>query len=104
MKRFLIAAFAGALLATGAYADERHHKDAKADTLAEGEVRRVDKAAKRITIKHGPLEKLEMPPMTMAFQVKDPALLTGVKEGDRIRFDAERIAGKLTVMRIEPAK
>jgi uncharacterized cupredoxin-like copper-binding protein len=56
--------------------------------VAEGEIRRVDKDAKKITIKHGPLDKLEMPAMTMVFQVQDPALLEMVKAGDRVKFEA----------------
>lgn len=57
---------------------------------SEGEIKRVDKASKRVTIAHGPLENLGMPPMTMAFEVDDPAQLDALKPGDRIRF----IAGK----------
>lgn len=72
--------------------------------LIDGEVRKVDKDAKKITIKHGPLQKLDMPAMTMVFQVKDPAMLDQVKAGDKIKFDAERIGGAFTVTKIEPAK
>src|SRR5687767_8053404 len=69
--------------------------------MAEGEVRKVDKDAKKITIKHGPLQKLDMPAMTMVFQVKDPALLEKVKVGDKIRFDAEKVGGGFVVTKIE---
>jgi Cu/Ag efflux protein CusF len=72
--------------------------------MVEGEVRKVDKDAKKITIKHGPLEKLDMPAMTMVFQVKDPAMLDQVKAGDRIKFEAEKVGGAFTVMKIEPVK
>jgi Cu/Ag efflux protein CusF len=69
--------------------------------MAEGEVRKVDKDAKKITIKHGPLTKLDMPAMTMVFQVKDPAMLNQVKAGDKIRFDAEKVGGGFVVTKIE---
>ncbi len=72
--------------------------------LADGEVRKVDKDAKKITLKHGPIPNLDMPAMTMVFQVKDPALLDQVKPGDRVRFQAEKLGGAFTVTRIEQAK
>jgi Cu/Ag efflux protein CusF len=72
--------------------------------MAEGEIRKVDKDAKKITIKHGPLANLDMPPMTMVFQVKDPAMLDKVKTGDKVKFQAEKMGGAFTVTRIEPAK
>jgi Cu(I)/Ag(I) efflux system periplasmic protein CusF len=84
-----------------------HHPDAKAATAApmsDGEVRKIDKSAGKITIKHGQLQSLDMPPMTMVFRVKDPAMLDQVKEGDKIRFSADRIDGALTVTEIQPGK
>jgi Cu(I)/Ag(I) efflux system protein CusF len=72
--------------------------------LSDGEVRKVDKDAKKITIKHGPLANLDMPPMTMVFQVKDPAMLDQVKAGDKVKFQAEKVGGSFTVTKIEPAK
>jgi Cu/Ag efflux protein CusF len=73
-------------------------------TLSSGEVKQIDKKGGKITIKHGPLTNLDMPGMTMAFRVKNPAMLEQVKSGDRIRFLAENIDGALTVMRLERAK
>jgi Cu/Ag efflux protein CusF len=70
----------------------------------EGEVRRVDKEAKKLTIKHGPIPNLEMPAMTMVFQVKDPAMLEQVKAGDKVKFEAQKLGGVFTVTRIEQAK
>lgn len=58
--------------------------------LSEGEVRKVNRETRKITIRHGPLENLGMPPMTMVFQAKDPALLDRVQAGDKIRFRAEQ--------------
>ena len=67
-------------------------------------MRKVDKDAKKITIKHGPLQNLDMPPMTMVYQVKDPAMLDRVKAGDKVRFEAQSFGGALTVVKIEPVK
>ena len=54
-----------------------------AQPLAQGEIRKIDKAAGKVTIKHGDIPSIEMPPMTMVFTVKDPTLLDGVKAGDK---------------------
>jgi len=72
--------------------------------LSDGEVRKVDKEAKKLTIKHGPLANLDMPPMTMVFQVQDPAMLDQVKVGDKVKFEAQKVGGAFTVTKIEPAK
>ena len=75
-----------------------------AQAFTDGEVRRVDKDAKKLTIKHGPIPNLNMDSMTMVFQVKDPAMLDQVKAGDKIRFQADKIGGQYTVTKIEAAK
>jgi Cu(I)/Ag(I) efflux system protein CusF len=72
--------------------------------LTEGEVRKVDKEAGKITLKHGEIKNLDMPGMTMVFQVKDPAMLEGVKAGDKVSFTVDRINGAYTVLSIEPGK
>ena len=100
MKRLAIAFLAAALQVAPALAD-RHHAGA---TLSDGEIRKVDKDAKKITIKHGPLENLDMPAMTMVFQVKDPAMLEQVKAGDKVKFEAQKLGGAYTVTKIEAAK
>lgn len=69
--------------------------------LAQGEIRKIDKAAAKITIKHGDIPSIEMPPMTMVFGVKDAALLENTKAGDKIRFDAVLEGGKYIVTRLE---
>ena len=69
----------------------------------EAEVRRVDLAAGKITLRHGEIPNLDMPPMTMVFQARDPALLAGVKAGDKVRFTADKINGAYTVLTLEPA-
>ena len=74
---------------------------AAAAELSEGEIRKIDLDTKRLTIKHGPLKNLDMAGMTMVFQIKDPAQLEKLQAGEKIRFRAEKIDGKLTVTRIE---
>ena len=69
--------------------------------LTDGEIRRVDKEAKKLTIKHGPITNLDMPAMTMVFQVKDVAMLDQVKAGDKVRFRAEKDGGQYIVTKIE---
>lgn len=81
--------------------------DAKAKApgaLADGEVRKVDREAKKITLRHGPIPSIDMGPMTMAYQVRDPALLDKVKTGDKVKFDAEKTGGNYVITRIEPAR
>ena len=95
--------------------DDKHHasKPAAANTagdvtnaanMTDAEVRKVDKDAKKITLKHGEIKNLEMPAMTMVFQVKDPVLLDKVKVGDKVKFKAEKAAAGYTVSEIEVAK
>ncbi len=74
---------------------------ALASELAEGEVRKIDAAAGKLTLKHGEIKRLEMPPMTMVFRVRDPALLAPLKVGDKIRFDVEKQGAAYVVTRIE---
>lgn len=69
-----------------------------------GEVRKVDRDTRKITLRHGEIKQLDMPAMTMVFQVKDPAMLEKVKAGDKVMFKAEGKGGALTVTEIEPAK
>jgi len=71
--------------------------------FSEAEVRKVDTAAGKITLKHGEIKNLDMPPMTMVFQARDPALLSKVKAGDRVRFTADKLNGAYTVLSLEPA-
>jgi Cu/Ag efflux protein CusF len=96
----LAAMLLATLSAQSVLADDKHHTGA----LTEGEIRKVDKDAKKITIKHGPIQNLDMPAMTMVFQVKDPSLLDQVKAGDKIRFFADKIGGSYVVTKIEATK
>ena len=66
---------------------------ASATAMTDAEVRKVDKDAAKITLKHGELKNLEMPAMTMVFQVKDKSMLDQVKAGDKVRFAADKVGG-----------
>jgi Cu/Ag efflux protein CusF len=70
----------------------------------QGEVRKVDRAAGTITLRHGRIENLDMPGMTMVFRATDPQLLNGLKEGDKVRFVASLASGAFTVSTIERAE
>ena len=106
LAAFAVAAAVPAFAQKSSSDHSAHHAEAQEQpaALSEGEVRKVDKAAKKITIKHGPLTNLDMPAMTMVFQVKDPKMLEQVKAGDKVRFTAEKIGGQYTVTRVEQAK
>jgi len=79
-----------------------HHATAPAPTT-DGEVRKVDKEQGKVTLKHGPLTHLDMPAMTMVFKVADPKMLDTIKEGDKVKFTADRVNGAITVTAIQPA-
>jgi Cu(I)/Ag(I) efflux system periplasmic protein CusF len=101
-----------AALATPAFAQQKaedhsaHHPAAAASAadLTEGEIRKVDKDSKKLTIKHGEIKNLDMPPMTMVFQVRDSALFDKVKPGDKVRFVVEKASSGLVVTDIQAAK
>ena len=86
----------------------KHEGEAKSmdskTSMSTGEVKKVDKSNGKVTIKHGPLDNLGMPAMTMAFRVKDPAMLNQMKEGDKINFVADKVNGAFTVIQAEPAR
>ena len=112
MKFQLTFVLFGALLAGAAYAQTAAPEipAAAASTpvaaiaeMAEGEVRKIDKETKKITLKHGIIKSIDMPPMTMVFQVKDVALLDKAKVGDKVRFQAEDNKGAFTVTVLEIA-
>src|SRR4029079_13861790 len=93
MKKLAILALGGALMLNAA---------AFPQALTDGVVRKVDAAANKITIKHGPMKKFDMEDgMTMVYAVKDPALLTVVKPGDKVKFDAEHLNGQFIVTKIQ---
>ncbi len=69
----------------------------------EAEVRKVDKAQAKLTLRHAETKNLDMPPMTMVFRVKDAKMLDNLNVGDKVRFDAEKVDGQYTVMAIVKA-
>lgn len=94
-----------ALVETPAMLTPSNPANAQAQALADGEITKIDESASKITIKHGPIKKLDMNEgMTMVFRVEDPAVLKTVKAGDKIKFDVERVKGQFTVTKIEKAK
>ncbi len=93
-KRFLVL-FASLLTASFAFAAEPY----------KGEVQKVDGSGGKVTLKHGPIAKFGMEEgMTMVYRVKDPSMLTGLKAGDEISFDTDKIDGKYTITKIEKKK
>jgi Cu/Ag efflux protein CusF len=76
------------------------------DAAVRGEVKKIDEAAGKITLKHGPIKSLDMDEdgMTMVFRVQDPAMLKSVKVGDKVKFAADRVNGQITVTSLQKAK
>ena len=68
--------------------------------MVKGEVVKVDKAAGKVTLKHGPIKKLDMDSMTMVFRVADPAMLDKMKPGEKIEFEADRVNGAITLTKL----
>jgi len=111
--RPLLAALCAALLAGSALAQHAGHSHAGSSAtssgatsagvveMSDGEVRRVDKEAGKLTLRHGEIKNLDMPPMTMVFQVKEPALLEKVKAGDKVKFRAEKVGSGYVVTALE---
>jgi Cu(I)/Ag(I) efflux system protein CusF len=73
---------------------------------ASGEVKKIDEAAGKITLKHGPIKNLDMDEdgMTMVFRVQDPAMLKQVKVGDKVQFEAERATAGITITKLQKDK
>ena len=110
MKRLALSIFLS-LVPALAVAQHAHHApaaaqpaQARAGEPSDGEVRKVDKAAGKITIRHGEIPNIGMGPMTMVFGVKSPALLDKVAAGDKVKFRAEEVKGDYVVTMIEKAK
>ncbi|MBB1161550.1 copper-binding protein [Aquariibacter albus] len=75
-----------------------------ATDMTDGEIRKVDKENGKLTIKHAEIKSLDMPGMTMVFQVKDKAMLDKVQAGDKVKFKAANESGKFTVTELEAVK
>ena len=89
LHKAVLAAFALALASQVALAQD-----------TEAEVRKIDKAQSKITLKHGEIKNLDMPPMTMVFRIKDARLLDAVSVGDKVKFAAEKIDGNFVVTQL----
>ncbi|BDT59184.1 hypothetical protein MasN3_26780 [Massilia varians] len=72
--------------------------------LTDGEVKKIDKEAGKITLRHGELKNLNMPAMTMVFRVKDSAMLGQAKAGDKVKFAADRVNNAVTIVQLEVAR
>ena len=97
------------LLAALAFAPALHAEPAtppaeQAAAMSDGEIRKIDAANAKLTLKHGPLANLDMPGMTMVFKAKSPELLQGLKVGDKVKFRAEAVNGSYVVTAIQPAQ
>lgn len=96
MIRLFVSAIAAVLLVAGTAFASSHQ--------VSGEVVKVDKSAGKITMKHGPIKSLDMDAMTMVFRVADPAMLDKVKAGDKVKFEADRVNGAITITSMDKGK
>jgi Cu/Ag efflux protein CusF len=76
---------------------------AQSTPAVDGEVRKLDREQGKVTLKHGPIANLDMPGMTMVFRIADRKLLDRIKEGDKVRFAADKVDGAITITAIEVA-
>lgn len=88
----------------GAHGAPAAQDAAAALELTDGEVKKIDKEAGKITLRHGELKNLNMSGMTMVFRILDAAMLDLVKTGDKVRFAADRVNGAITVVQLEKAQ
>ncbi|MES2820849.1 MAG: copper-binding protein [Pseudomonadota bacterium] len=102
MKNPLIATLLASLLALPVFAAEPAGTEPAAP-MTQGEVRKLDPANQKITLRHGPIENLGMPPMTMVFEVRQAAMLEGLKAGDSVRFAVQQEGSKLIITDLQPA-
>lgn len=104
MKRSKAALLAGALASLVAVSTVARAEEAKKLPMINGEVKKIDESAGKMTIKHEAITNLDMGAMTMVFKAKDPAMLKEVKPGDKIKFSADKVNGQITVIMVEKAK
>ncbi|KVW93713.1 MAG: copper-binding protein [Polaromonas sp.] len=78
--------------------------DMKGMEMSNGEVKKIDTEAQKITLKHGEIKNMDMPGMTMVFRTQDPSLLDNIKVGDKVKFNAEKREGFIVVTAIEAIK
>lgn len=114
MNAFSKLTVATTLFAAAAFASAQDHAhgghgaqaavEAAAAELVDGEVKKIDKDAGKITLRHGELKNLNMPAMSMVFRLKDPAMVDQVKVGDKVRFAADRVDGAVTIVELKAAQ
>lgn len=108
LMSLVLAATASAIAQPKSDDHSTHHGGTSAGStaadLVEGEVRKVDAEAAKLTLKHAEIKSLDMPAMTMVFNVRDKALLANVKAGDKVRFRAVNEDGKFTVTELQVAR
>ena len=106
MKLLLALSLSAVLVTTAVHAaeDRKSLPAQKMTEMSDGEVRKIDREARKITLRHPEIKQLDMPAMTMVFRVKDEALLDKVKTGDKVRFRAEGNKGALTITELEVSK
>lgn len=104
MKRSQATLLPGALAAMLAISTLTSAEEATSLPMINGEVKKVDASAGKMTIKHDAITNLDMGAMTMVFKAKDPAMLKEVKPGDKIKFSADKVNGQITVMMVKKAK
>lgn len=88
-------AVAAALAATACYSAAAMAQEGSGS----GEIRRVDAAAGKVTIKHGAIAELDLPAITLVYLI-DASLLAGLQPGDKIKFTARRVDGQYVVVKI----
>lgn len=101
MKTVFRTALAGLLLVSATVFAQAHDGHLP---QSDGVIKKIDAAKGKVSIAHGEIANLKMPPMTMTFNAKDPAMLKGFKEGDKVRFRAAEVKGNLTVVTLDAAK
>ncbi len=107
MKTILTAIALGCTLVFPAFAAEPAKAPSSSEAatnMSQGEVRKIDAAAQKITLRHGPIANIGMPPMTMVFGVRDAALLEGVKAGDKVNFVVEQQGTQFVVTELKSAE
>ena len=114
MKRLLVSSLAtlalGVMAVPPASAGDDHHSmeghdkmEAMAPSWTDGEVRKIEKDAGKLTLRHGEVKNLDMRAMTMAWKLKDPSMLDNLKVGDKVLFTAEKMNGQFTITEIKSA-
>ena len=96
--------FASRAAQPGSAAPKTVANSAASAPLVDGLVKKIDPAAGRVTIAHGPIPNIGMPAMTMVFKLKDPAWGARLKAGEQIRFSADEVNGQLIVTRLEGSR